>query len=172
MVCAQCGNGAPNLESDRSTGVRPGVCRTGEKDRARAGVDRGVVGCLAGVLAPGDTARARTGVDRGELLWRGRVGGVAGVRVPRCVGGVRAHGDVAGLGVRGWQPALAGRAAPVWRSRNGVRGGSIVVAKAVARRCCATSGRAAAAQREVAGSSWSPGSSRCLSGADTASVVL
>ena len=66
--------------------MRPGVCRTGEKDRARAGVDRGVLG----VLAQGDvTARARTGVDRGELLWRGRVGGVAGVRVPRCVGGVR-----------------------------------------------------------------------------------
>ena len=90
VVCAQCGNGAPNLESDRSTGVRPGVCRTGEKDRARAGVDRGVLGCLAGVLALGDTARARTGVARGELLWRGRVGGVAGVRVPRCVGGVLA----------------------------------------------------------------------------------
>ena len=114
--------------------MRPGVCRTGEKDRARAGVDRGVLGCLAGVLALGDTARARTGVDRGELLWRGRVGGVAGVRVPRCVGGVRAYGDVAGLGVRGWQPALAGRAAPVWRSRNGVRGGSIVAKAAVASR--------------------------------------
>ena len=69
--------------------MRPGDCRTGEKDRARAGVDRGVLGCLAGVLALGDTARARTGVDRGELLWRGRVGGVTGVRVPRCVGGVR-----------------------------------------------------------------------------------
>ncbi len=106
--------------------MRPGVCRTGEKDRARAGVDRGVLGCLAGVLALGDTARARTGVDRGELLWRRRVGGVAGVRDPRCVGGVRAHGDVAGLGVRGGLPVLAGRAAPVWRSRNGVRGGSIV----------------------------------------------
>ena len=87
VVCAQCGNGAPSLESLRSTGVRPGDCRTGEKDRARAGVDRGVLG----VLAPGDvTARARVGVDRGELLWRGRVGGVAGVRVPRCVGGVLA----------------------------------------------------------------------------------
>ena len=83
--------------------MRPGVCRTGEKDRARAGVDRGVLG------------------------WRcRRVGGVAGVRVPGRVTGVR--GDVAGLGVRGWQPALAGRAAPVgeyWRSRSGVRGGSI-----------------------------------------------
>ena len=93
--------------------MRPGLCSTGEKDRARAGVDRGVLGCLAGVLALGDTARARTGVDRGELLWRGRVGGVAGARVPRCVGGVRAYGDVAGLGVRGWQPALAGGAPPV-----------------------------------------------------------
>ena len=124
--------------------MRPGVCRTGEKDRARAGVDRGVLGCLAGVLALGDTARARTGVDRGELLWPLRVGGVAGVRVPRCVGGVRAHGDVAGLGVRGW---LARGAAPVlecWRSRNGVRGGSIAaeaeaVAVAVASQGCATS---------------------------------
>ena len=118
--------------------MRPGVCRTGENDRARAGVDRGVLGCLAGVLALGDTARARTGVDRGELLWRGRVGGVAGVRVPRCVGGVRAYGDVAGLGVRGWQPALAGRAAPVgegWRSRSGVRGGSIVARLRGSRLC-------------------------------------
>ena len=123
--------------------MRPGVCRTGEKDRARAGVDRGVLGCLAGVLALGDTARARTGVDRGELLWRRRVGGVAGVRAPRCVGGVRAHGDVAGLGVRGWLPALAGLRAAVdegWRSRSGVRGGSIV-AKAAARGGCATSGQ-------------------------------
>ena len=118
--------------------MRPGDCRTGEKDRARAGVDRGVLG----VLAPGDvTARARTGVDRGELLWRGRVGGVAGVRVPRCVGGVRAYGDVAGLGVRGWLPALAGLRAAVdegWRSRSGVRGGSIV-ARLPSRRGCATS---------------------------------
>ena len=112
------------------------------KDRARAGVDRGVLGCLVGVLALGDvTSRARAGVGPGEVFWPLRVGGVAGVRPPRCVGGVRAHGDVAGLGVRGWLPALAGRAAPVWRSRNGVRGGSIVVAKAVARRGCATSGK-------------------------------
>ena len=127
--------------------MRPGDCRTGEKDRARAGVDRGVLGCLADVLALGDTARARTGVDRGEL-WRGRVGGVAGVRVPRCVGGVRAHGDVAGLGVRGWLPALAGLRAAVdegWRSRSGVRGGSIVAR--LRGQGCATSdvGRAAAA---------------------------
>ena len=80
-------------------------------------------------------ARARAGVDRGVLGPSGcrRVGGVNGVFVPRCVVGVRV-GDVAGLGVRGWQPALAGRAAPVgegwrsrsWRSRSGVRGGSIV----------------------------------------------
>ena len=71
--------------------MRPGVCRTGEKDRARAGVDRGVLGCLVGVLALGDvTDRTRAGVDRGELLLRRRVGGVAGVRVPRCVGGVLA----------------------------------------------------------------------------------
>ena len=70
-------------------------------------------------------ARARAGVDRGVVGWRcRRVGGVAGVRVPRCVTGVR--GDVAGLGVRGWLPVLAGGAAPVWRSRNGVRGGSII----------------------------------------------
>ena len=107
-----------------------------------------MLGCLAGVLAPGDTARARTGVDRGELLWRGRVGGVAGVRAPRRVGGVRAHGDVAGLGVRGWLPALAGLRAAVdegWRSRSGVRGGSIVAR--LRGQGCATSdvGRAAAA---------------------------
>ena len=77
------------------------------KDRARAGVDRGVLGCLVGVLALGDvTSRARAGVGPGEVFWPLRVGGVAGVRPPRCVGGVRAHGDVAGLGVRGWQPAL------------------------------------------------------------------
>ena len=58
--------------------------------------------------------RARAGVDRGVLGWRcRRVGGVAGVCVPRRVGGVRAHGDVAGLGVRGWLPVLARSAAPV-----------------------------------------------------------
>jgi len=146
------------------------VGSSGLNARARAGVDRGVLGCLADVLALGDTARARTGVDRGEL-WRGRVGGVAGVRVPRCVGGVRAHGDVAGLGVRGWLPVLAGRAAPVWRSRNGVRGGSIA-AKAVARRGCATSGRAAAAQVELLAQAGSPAALAALSGVDTMSVVL
>ena len=120
--------------------MRPGLCRSGLKARARAGVDRGVLGCLAAVLALGDTARARTGVDRGEL-WRGRVGGVAGVRVPRCVGGVRAFD---GDGVRAWRPVLAGGAAPVlecWRSRNGVRGASIafmaVAREAVPRRAAA-----------------------------------
>ena len=83
-------------------------------------------------------ARARAGVDRGVLgpCCR-RVGGVAGVRDPRCVGGVRAFD---GEGVRAWRPVLAGGAAPVldcWRSRNGVRGGSIVArlgVKAVPRR--------------------------------------
>ena len=76
----------------------------------------------------GLNARARAGVDRGVLGPSGcrRVGGVAGVRDPRCVGGVRAFD---GDGVRAWRPVLAGGAAPVledWRSRNGVRGGSIV----------------------------------------------
>ena len=75
-------------------------------------------------------ARARAGVDRGVLgpCCR-RVGGVAGVRVPRWVTGVR--GDVAGFGVRA-------RLGEGWRSRSGVRGGSIVP-KAVARGGCATS---------------------------------
>ena len=36
VVCAQCGNGAPSLESLRSTGVRPGVGSSGVNDRARA----------------------------------------------------------------------------------------------------------------------------------------
>ena len=89
-------------------------------------------------------ARARAGVDRGVLgpCCR-RVGGVIGVRVPRCVGGVLV-GDVAGLGVRGWLPVLAGDTAPVlecWRSRNGVRGASIafmaVAREAVPRRAAA-----------------------------------
>ena len=63
-------------------------------------------------------ARARAGVDRGVLgpCCR-RVGGVVGVCVPRCVPGVR--GDVAGFGVRA-------RLGEGWRSRSGVRGGSIV----------------------------------------------
>ena len=145
--------------------MRPGLCSTGEKDRARAGVDRGVLGCLAGVLALGDTARARTGVDRGELLWRRRVGGVAGVRAPRCVGGVRAHGDVAGLGVRGWLPALAGLRAVVdegWRSRSGVRGGSIVArlrVKAVPRRAI---GCRRCESTLSAGSLAAPAAIRCL----------
>ena len=64
-------------------------------------------------------ARARAGVDRGVLgpCCR-RVGGVNGVFVPRCVVGVRV-GDVAGFGVRA-------RLGEGWRSRSGVRGGSIV----------------------------------------------
>ena len=88
-------------------------------------------------------ARARAGVDRGVLGPSGcrRVGGVSGVRVPRCVGGVRAFD---GDGVRAWRPVLAGGAAPVlecWRSRNGVRGASIafmaVAREAVPRRAAA-----------------------------------
>ena len=87
-------------------------------------------------------ARARAGVDRGVVGWRcRRVGGVAGVRDPRCVGGVRAFD---GDGVRAWRPVLAGGAAPVledWRSRNGVRGASIafmaVAREAVPRRAAA-----------------------------------
>ena len=132
--------------------MRPGVCRTGEKDRARAGVDRGVLG------------------------WRcRRVGGVAGVCVPRCVTGVRAHGDVAGLGVRGWQPALAGRAAPVWRSRNGVRGGSIVARLWRGRqlwRVEPVPRRPAAAQVELLARAGSLAAPAALSGVDTMSVVL
>ena len=85
-------------------------------------------------------ARARAGVDRGVLGPSGcrRVGGVAGVLCPLCVGGVRAFD---GDGVRAWRPVLAGGAAPVledWRSRNGVRGASIafmaVAREAVPRR--------------------------------------
>ena len=72
-------------------------------------------------------ARARAGVDRGVVGWRcRRVGGVAGVCVPRCVVGVR--GEVAGLGVlaRGAAPVGEGWRSRSWRSRSGVRGGSIV----------------------------------------------
>ena len=73
-------------------------------------------------------ARARAGVDRGVLGPSGcrRVGGVAGVLCPLRVGGVRAFD---GDGVRAWRPVLAGGAASVlecWRSRSGVLGGSIV----------------------------------------------
>ena len=120
-------------------------------------------------------ARARAGVDRGVLGPSGcrRVGGVNGVCVPRCVTGVR--GDVAGLGVRGWLAVLAGGAAPVWRSRSGVRGGSIV-AKAVAScggRGSATSGRVRQPRRCACyAQRWKPGSSWCLSGADTMSVAV
>ncbi len=81
-------------------------------------------------------ARARAGVDRGVLGPSGcrRVGGVAGVPVPRCVTGVR--GDVAGLGVlaRGAAPVGEGWRSRSWRSRSGVRGGSIV-AEAASRLC-------------------------------------
>ena len=79
-------------------------------------------------------ARARAGVDRGVLgpCCR-RVGGVNGVFVPRCVVGVRV-GDVAGFGVRA-------RLGEGWRSRSGVRGGSIafmaVAREAVPRRAAA-----------------------------------
>ena len=146
------------------------------KDRARAGVDRGVLGCLVGVLALGDvTSRARAGVGPGEVFWPLRVGGVAGVRPPRCVGGVRAHGDVAGLGVRGWLPALAGRAAPVWRSRNGVRGGSIVARLWRGRqlwRVEPVPRRPAAAQVELLARAGSLAAPAALSGVDTMSVVL
>ena len=118
VVCAQCGNGAPSRESERSTGVRPGVGSSGLNARARAGVDRGVLGpCCR------------------------RVGGVSGVLCPLRVGGVRAFD---GDGVRAWRPVLAGGAAPVlecWRSRNGVRGASIafmaVAREAVPRRAAA-----------------------------------
>ena len=87
--------------------------------------------------------RARAGVDRGVLGPSGcrRVGGVAGVLCPLRVGGVRAFD---GDGVRAWRPVLAGGAAPVlecWRSRNGVRGASIafmaVAREAVPRRAAA-----------------------------------
>ena len=110
-------------------------------------------------------ARARAGVDRGVLGPSGcrRVGGVAGVLCPLRVGGVRAFD---GDGVRAWRSVLAGGAAPVlecWRSRNGVRGGSIVAR--LRGQGCATSGSRLPRRCEAtlsAGSLAAPAAIRCL----------
>ena len=155
----------------RSTGVRPGVCRTGEKTaRARASTVRARLPCRRpGAGRHGQGAhgrrprRAAVARARRRRRWRAR---------PSLRQAASAHGDVAGLGVRGWQPALAGRATPVgegWRWRSGVRGGSIV-AKAAAWRLCHVGAVRLPRRCDRASSGWSPGSSWCLSGVDTMSV--